>query len=477
MSNSKRKKRHILPILLLVLLLAVGGTLIAGVIVLQFRGDLADVLQMISDFFKTGGDFSILMLFWVVLIPILLIGLLVMNIKRRKKLKEIEHVWQDAVKAVAEREEKRRIAEEAERQGKPRFRRLNRLETKKNLLDMNAESISSLSELCEKFRGYAATQLGLYYSMTDIREFISALAVSHIVILQGLSGTGKTSLAYAIGEFLGNPSTIIPVQPMWKERADLLGYYNEFTRKFNETELLQKLYEANRSENIYITVLDELNIARVEYYFADFLSLLELPNPESRYLDVVPDVWKNDPSGLKDGRIKLPENMWFIGTANNDDSTFALSDKVYDRAMIINLDKKADYAREEICVQQKRARLTMKEFESLILRERESYELTTRNEGRLKALDEYLIENYRISFGNRIMKQIRSYVSVYIGCGGEEMDALDDILCKKVFRKLEMQNTAYLKSEAENLCRYIDELFGGGLKRCGEYIRRIAISG
>ena len=182
----------------------------------------------------------------------------------------------------------------------------------------------TLKRFCEEFRNFACSKLKLYYSIDDIRRFIAGLAVTKIIILQGMSGTGKTSLAYAFGEFLENKSTVVPVQPMWKERTDLVGYYNEFTKRFNETTLLQKMYEANYSKDIYITILDEMNIARVEYYFAEFLSLLELPNPDRRYLDVVSDEWPNDPIQLKGGQIKLPNNMWFIGTANNDDSTFAI---------------------------------------------------------------------------------------------------------------------------------------------------------
>ena len=162
------------------------------------------------------------------------------------------------------------------------------------------------------------------------------------MILQGMSGTGKTSLAYAFGEYINNQAVVVPIQPMWKERTDLIGYYNEFTKKFNETTLFQKLYEANYNDQIYITVLDEMNIARVEYYFAEFLSLLELPDHKKRYLDVISDMWENDPKLLNEGKLLLPRNMWFVGTANNDDSTFAISDKVYDRAMVINLDKKSN---------------------------------------------------------------------------------------------------------------------------------------
>ncbi|MDE7379867.1 MAG: AAA family ATPase, partial [Clostridia bacterium] len=118
-----------------------------------------------------------------------------------------------------------------------------------------------LNELCEDFRRFSAGSLKLYYDIEDIRRFIGGLAVTKLIILQGMSGTGKTSLAYAFGEYLSNKTVVVPIQPMWKERTDLLGYYNEFTRRFNETTLLYKMYEANNNEEIYITVLDEMNIA------------------------------------------------------------------------------------------------------------------------------------------------------------------------------------------------------------------------
>jgi hypothetical protein len=266
-----------------------------------------------------------------------------------------------------------------------------------------------------------------------------------------------------MGSFLENQSTVIPVQPMWKERTDLLGYYNEFTKRFNETLLLEKMYEANYSEDIYITVLDEMNIARVEYYFAEFLSLLELPNPDERYIDVVSDMWANDPVQLRDGRIKLPVNMWFIGTANNDDSTFAISDKVYDRAMVLNLDTKAERF---VASRTRPIRLSAKRFKELVAEAKREYSLTKRNLKRLEELDKYLIEHFHITFGNRIMNQIQSYIPVYVSCGGEELEALDDILSKKIIRKLETQNPVYLRSAAEGLCSYLDELFGTDAMPC-----------
>ena len=329
----------------------------------------------------------------------------------------------------------------------------------------------SLKEFCEEFRSYASNRLRLYYDIEDIRRFIAGMAVSRIIILQGMSGTGKTSLAHAFGSFIENPSTIIPVQPMWKERTDLIGYYNEFTKRFNETLLLEKMYEANYSSDIYITVLDEMNIARVEYYFAEFLSLLELPNPKERFLDVVPDVWDNDPEQLVDGRIQLPNNMWFIGTANNDDSTFAISDKVYDRAMVLNLDTKCERF---VAPPTGNLHVSASQFEEMVADAIKEYDVSHRNRKRLELLDKYLIDHFHITFGNRIMKQIRTYIPVYISCGGDELCALDDILAKKVMRKLETQNPIYLRNSAEGLIGYLDELFGKDkMTLCKEYIRRI----
>ena len=327
----------------------------------------------------------------------------------------------------------------------------------------------TLKTICDNLRNYAANQ-GLYYDIDDIRKFIAGLSVSHIIILQGMSGTGKTSLAYVFGKYLDNPSTVIPVQPMWKERTDLLGYYNEFTKQFNETVLLEKMYEAGYSKDIYVTVLDEMNIARVEYYFAEFLSMLEIPDAEKRYLTVVSSQWEKDPKRLKDGMIKVPSNMWFIGTANNDDSTFAISDKVYDRAMVMNLDSKAEPF---VAAKEKPIHITAERFNKLAETARKEFRMTKRNERRLKELDNYLIEHFHITFGNRIMNQIRRYIPVYVGSGGDELDALDDILSKKVLRKIETQNPIYVKNASDGFCKYLDELFGEDrMKLCKELMRR-----
>ena len=393
----------------------------------------------------------------VVLLSILLVAKLVELRKNRSGVSE----------SVQEQNPKETLQE-----GAGRFDGLSRIDRQRSsYIRSKYDDKITLNELCEDFRNFAAGNLNLYYNIDDIRRFVAGMAVSHILILQGMSGTGKTSLAYAFGEYIDNTSTVIPVQPMWKERTDLIGYYNEFTKRFNETDLLKKMYEANYSKDIYITVLDEMNIARVEYYFAEFLSLLELPDAENRNLSVVSDQWADDPAQLKDGHIKLPENMWFIGTANNDDSTFAISDKVYDRAMIMDLDQKAEPFN---APKTKRVHITAQRFVELSKKAIKKYGLTTRNKRRLEKLDEYMIEHFHVTFGNRIMKQINEYIPVYVSCGGEELEALDDILCKKVMRKLSMQNPVYIHNSAEGFIQYINDLFGeDNMKLCKDFIRRL----
>ena len=204
----------------------------------------------------------------------------------------------------------------------------------------NYNNSFDLPEFCFNFRNFAASKLKLYYTEKMMRIFIAGIASTKLVILQGISGTGKTSLAYAWGKFLKHDSCIASVQPSWRDRTDLFGYFNEFTKKFNETDILKEMYIANYTDDVYTIILDEMNLSRVEYYFAEMLSILEMPNKKEWIIEVVPNSWPTDPKKLQFGKIQVPANMWYIGTINNDDSTFAVTDKVYDRAMPIDINDK-----------------------------------------------------------------------------------------------------------------------------------------
>ena len=462
MKRLKNNKIKLIVLLLVVLLL---GTLAIMGVVRYFRsgGQLSleelfrpETLQMMS---------SMLLVIPLLLIPALLVILLCIMLFGKDKPEEVV-----APAPVEELPEQK--AEEVEETTTERFCMLSEIDRRSaGYGHQSYDTGVTLESFCRNFRNYASSQLKLYYDIGNIRQFIAGLAVSKLVILQGMSGTGKTSLAHAFGSYTENPSTVIPVQPMWKERTDLIGYYNEFTKRFNETLLLEKMYEANYSADMYITVMDEMNIARVEYYFAEFLSLLELPDPNERFLEVVSDKWATDPRQFVDGRILLPKNMWFIGTANNDDSTFAISDKVYDRAMILNLDAKSERFSAPATP---KCPISAQHFQQLVEDAIKEFGISKRNLARLEEMDKYLIENFHITFGNRIMKQIKTYIPVYVACGGDELTALDDILAKKVIRKLETQNPIYLRNASEGLLAFLDELFGDDkMTLCKEYIHRL----
>ena len=392
--------------------------------------------------------------------------------------KKLARAAKRAIDTVSEMQSERRAAREerelrlavgADSNNGERFSRLSAID-RAEIKKPEYKDDVDLKRLCEDFRNYAASKKGLYYDIKTVRSFVSGLAVSRLVIFQGMSGTGKTSLACAFGDFLKNPSVLIPVQPSWKEKTDLVGYFNEFTKNYNETELLAKIYEAGGNGKMYITVLDEMNIARVEYYFAEFLSVLEMPDPERRLIEIVSDSVPGDPERIIDGKVKLPENMWYIGTANNDDSTMAISDKVYDRAMIIDLDRRAlPFDAPEV----EAYPVSYEKFASLIKQAKRRYGLTLRNRRRIEQLDSYLIENLGITFGNRIMRQIEGYVPVYVACGGSELEAIDTVLAKKVLRKLESKNPVYVRNAAAALSLYLDELFSGdSLPGCRAVLER-----
>lgn len=255
---------------------------------------------------------------------------------------------------------------------------------------------------------------------------------------------------------------------MWKERSDVIGYFNEFTKQFSESVLLKKLYEARYSDRIYVIVLDEMNIARVEYFFADFLSLMELKE-DNRFLEMTSDTWPKDPKLFEKGSFRLPENVWFIGTANNDDSTFAISDKVYDRAMVMNLDHKAKPFRAN---ETPGIRMSFRFFEKLVEDAKRNFEMTSRSRRKVAEIDRCLTEHYHITYGNRIRKQMEEYIAVYIACGGTEEEALDDFLMKKVLRKLEGQNPVVTAKASAELEEKIDELYTDeAMPLCRNYLR------
>jgi len=283
----------------------------------------------------------------------------------------------------------------------------------------------------------------LYYSEQDIRAFLGGIAMSKLHILQGISGTGKTSLPVAFARALGQGGQddnhkLVEVQAGWRDRQDLIGYFNSFEGKFYETDFLTALYEAQCpkfQDQIYIIILDEMNLSRPEQYFADFLSKLEQDSPQLRLNTdlerLSPKLFKN-----KDTLI-VPPNVWFIGTANQDETTLEFAEKSYDRAYIMELERKHESfdipdrfpARHPISY-----RMLTAAFKEA---QRQYHQKATKafqflNEN----LSELLETKFKIGWGNRLQRQIDSYIPVVIAAGGSLTEATDSILATKILRKI-----------------------------------------
>ena len=315
----------------------------------------------------------------------------------------------------------------------------------------------TLAQLVDDYRRFACSQMHLYYTEEIIRRFVAGMASSKLLILEGISGTGKTSLPYSFSRFLDNPATMISVQPSYRDRTELLGYFNEFSKRFNETEFLRALYEAGYREEPSIIVLDEMNLARIEYYFAEMLSVLEMPSQDEWVLDLVPTAWPGDPKHLFDGKIRVPNSIWFVGTANNDDSTFTITDKVYDRAMPIELNERADAFE---CDPQGSCRITSQHLEQMFAQAKRDYPISRETDEKLQKLDNYLQTRFKLAFGNRIIKQMHDFIPVYVACGGTELDGMDYIVARKVLKKLESMNITFVRDEIRSLIEYIEKVFG-----------------
>jgi len=172
-----------------------------------------------------------------------------------------------------------------------------------------------------------------------LRRYHLALKTRKFVILSGISGTGKTWLTKAYADAVQAKYLPVPVAPNWTTNEDLLGYlnpitdeeyhYTDFSRFLEEAEKEYKqAQEEKRTPKPCHLVLDEMNLARVEYYFAKFLSAMEVRMREGEgKIELAPDK-----------QVSLPPNLYFIGTVNVDETTHSFADKVYDRAQLIELE-------------------------------------------------------------------------------------------------------------------------------------------
>ena len=299
-----------------------------------------------------------------------------------------------------------------------------------------------------------------YYSRETIQIFLAGLHMSQISILQGISGTGKTSLPREFATALISdynyagkddnnqikaPYRICSIQSGWRDNMDLMGYFNSFEHKYKETEFFKALYLANQpkySDTLFFIILDEMNLSRPEHYFADFLSLLEQES-DKQYIDLTNTPHEYLPKLIKGGKLRIPPNLRFIGTANHDETTLEFAPKTYDRSNVMEIPS-SDHSsiKNEIHKQH----LSLNINYSWLANEFKEAEAK-----HVKSFDKFhnfitsevfktLLEEKGIAISNRLEDQAKRFIGVYLEAGNnKDKDlsvATDHLIASRLFRSL-----------------------------------------
>ena len=379
------------------------------------------------------------------------------------------------------------------------------------------KDLKQLVELIYNYAGNGNAEEQLYYDKDDLRSFLAGMAVSRLLILKGMSGTGKSSMPRIVSKAISGNHSLIPVESSWRDRNELLGYYNDFNKLFNAKKFTIELYRSGKAEEVpTFIVLDEMNLARIEYYFSDFLAILEEPEKSKWLVELVSsdmrtlpyelseaveaelrkaenkdayELWNrkkqlrigntkvaslsaeeenilrtqlaklNALIGAKDlidGRkMRIPQNVWFVGTANEDESTFEISDKVYDRAQVIILNKKGVRDSKGYDTEFVEQFISTEKLNALFDDAIKGYKDAKNVQKRLDDIDEILIEKFHVSFGNRIVTQATKFAAVFTAAGGDMKKALDFQINTKILRKI-------IHSDD-------DKAFAALQKVCGDY--------
>lgn len=294
----------------------------------------------------------------------------------------------------------------------------------------------------------------LLYSDQDIINFHTAIKSSTIVILSGMSGTGKSRIVKAYADALNLNTTrfkFISVSPGWNDESDLIGYADTLNNVYRpgDSGLVNVLKEAaNYPNKLFIICLDEMNLAKVEHYFSQFLSILEIEEKDNRKLRLY-----NENLGVRfynsneySSEIKLNNNIRFVGTVNIDETTHHFSNKVLDRANVLNLEVLPFKKLKEISNSTKnktKPKVNSDKYDSIFLdkfvKEGSQITLTDDEIEFFQKLHNTLVSvNRQIGIGPRIIKQINKYlINVPINLEEYERDiAFDKQIVQRILTKI-----------------------------------------
>ncbi|PGW29505.1 MrcB family domain-containing protein [Bacillus cereus] len=280
---------------------------------------------------------------------------------------------------------------------------------------------------------------GFFYEKKDLINFFLSLKTKPFVILSGISGTGKTKIVQWFAESLGATEengqfTLIPVRPDWSDSSDLLGYVN-LQGEFQERPLIKVLENADANPNRpYFVVLDEMNLARVEYYFSDFLSVIESRKWKDGKIVTSPVL----PESITNKHITIPSNVYIIGTVNMDETTHPLSKKVLDRANTIEFNTvNLDYFNFLRDVEEKEAEIVSDS--SLATKYLHLKECFKENEDLVRNISNVLIKINKIleSVGAQVGYRIRDEICFYMAYNEQgKLLSFDEALDYQIYQKI-----------------------------------------
>lgn len=372
------------------------------------------------------------------------------------------------------------------------------------------DDFSNISEAISHVQAYLFDK-GIMYRRSVLENFFTLLSTRDLIVLAGDSGSGKTNLVKSFADAIGGKSYIIPVKPNWTGSEDLLGYYNPIEQSYLSTPFLEAILEAEKNPDVpYLICLDEMNLARVEYYFADFLSLLEERTKKPRiplysktesshlvseaknflalinvakkslnkegiesFVEILQDEELNrklhDLCGFKDGdsllkyhtrlrkafdsyvnnpsELTLPDNVFFIGAINVDETTHYLSPKILDRAHVVRFVNPLlqDWTEIESEVEQHKrtgADISKKVFLSIdVFSARQAYPIfdlqSPLTEQLVEMTKDYLMP-LGVEFGLRTIRQAQNYSNIYQSNFNDisEEYILNNIIMQKILPKL-----------------------------------------
>lgn len=358
---------------------------------------------------------------------------------------------------------------------------------------------------------------GSLYSKSLLRNFCALLNTYDLILFAGDSGIGKTNLVKRFAEAVGGVSKIIPVKPNWTSSDDLIGYYNPLEKRYVSTPFLDAIYEAQENPNkLFLICLDEMNLARIEYYFADFLSkleersedpLLELYSEnEDKFVsdnvyelvDKLSSSIEVDSTSQEDGtiktyttsdpqinknlsdlrnihskwrrgnKVKIPQNIRFIGTLNVDDTTYYLSPKILDRVHIIKFDNPIFIDRDAI---EEEINSDLDIGDSLTINPRSFFDPRTNYPDFFTKQDSFLVEKLvtlskrlsglGLSYGARVINQSLLYSESMKKFGEVNEDAIfNNILLQKVFPRLLVDGSDYASDgSSKTKIEVLDEIY------------------